>query len=148
MLISDWSSDVCSSDLDGLFSQGQRRPGDRTRRLEGQAEGLFLADPGQAARLTGSCPHGSTQGAAASRCSKKNGKHDPANAQERGAGPGCARPKPGRASRDDTLIIDASKGGFMNRQTAILAAGIALLALAQTHEIGRASCRERVCQYV
>src|SRR3546814_7854860 len=78
--ISDWSSDVCSSDL-------QRRPGDRTRRLEGQAEGLFLADPGQAARLTGSCPHGSTQGAAASRCSKKNGKHDQigrASCRERG----------------------------------------------------------------
>src|SRR3546814_17883689 len=50
-----------------------------------------------------------------------------------GAGPGCARPKPGRASRDDTLTIDASQGGSMNRQTAILAAGIALLALAQTH---------------
>src|SRR3546814_9078750 len=50
-----------------------------------------------------------------------------------GAGPGCARPKPGRASRDDTLTIDASQGGFMNGQTAILAAGIALLALAQTH---------------
>src|SRR3546814_12367223 len=132
MLISDWSSDVCSSDLDGLFSQGQRRPGDRTRRLEGQAEGLFLADPGQAARLTGSCPHGSTQGAAASRCSKHNGKHDPANAQERGAGPGCARPTTGRASRVDTLTIGSSQGRLMNRQTQILVASLARLDLAQT----------------
>src|SRR3546814_1486106 len=93
MRISDWSSDVCSSDLLQLFRRGGR-PGQ-------QADGVAIL-PGH---------HGILQ-------------------QRRTGGEGC---------HAHTADMHPGPG----RQLEVL--GNAAI---EDHEIGRASCRERVCQYV
>src|SRR3546814_19140029 len=107
MRISDWSSDVCSSDLSGKDVQGQDRP-----------------CKGGAARSANSCGSGKYL------C-------------VRGAAFGGDRA--GTGQRTDQ---QAAAGAFSRRdQGGAVGSHIGRrIDIARLYQIGRASCRERVCQ--
>src|SRR3546814_14741663 len=114
MRISDWSSDVCSSDLQDPGSQC-RRPGPRARRLNRPVVEVCAA--GAKCTETGLTLNDIW------RYFRHTWAHE-------------YRPIPGRQML--VLIRNAARP-----RRPIM--GIAMLA---SPEIGRASCRERVCQYV
>src|SRR3546814_1282272 len=107
MRISDWSSDVCSSDLQAFAPPraSARAPGG-VMGFVSLADAVDQADPPQGADVPRTAGLPSPDAVAAAR-----------------------------ARKDDPL--GAIKADVSDR-----------LAPAATREIGRASCRERVCQYV
>src|SRR3546814_17299321 len=109
MRISDWSSDVCSSDLQGDGAAGRRLQADVVQRRLGAAVG-------ERYRLKA---HGAA-----------------GNAERTGA----------RRIDDLRLLVEQREDALRGSQ-AVLQHGVQL-AEALQRQIGRASCRERVGQYV
>src|SRR3546814_13152749 len=118
MRISDWSSDVCSSDL-RPFRRERYRPGIERKRVAIDFGGKVKVQAAAGGEQHRTSPDG---------CSAKG--------QRRNAG--------------DTILVRAAQQPFVAirdpNQRAL--AGPAGAASVDAAEIGRASCRERVCQYV
>src|SRR3546814_20310129 len=108
--ISDWSSDVCSSDL-------QRADRDRCLLTSIEHTGLLAQDFGRAGARAGA-------------------------AEDVGRQDGARRAVEivGADLMDETWDVDAGGAGTHARRVIAVQAAIG--------QIGRASCRERVCQYV
>src|SRR3546814_17685385 len=102
MRISDWSSDVCSSDLEARVPVLAHLDGINHLYIDG------AADPAKAVELA-------------------------VNAKMR---------RTGVCGATETILIDRAYGAPLAIIDALVAAGC------EVREIGRASCRERVCQYV
>src|SRR3546814_16361833 len=117
MRISDWSSDVCSSDLD----RRNRRDGGDLR--VGRAADAIGAGGGHRARLYFGL----------------NRQFHPPFAPELVEGLSFTSAAKGR-----TVLRQAQHERKKGMALVVLAA---MLAPAAAQEIGRASCRERVCQY-
>src|SRR3546814_7989246 len=124
MRISDWSSDVCSSDLDEGAGAGRDEAADDDVLLEAD-QAVFLAVGGR----LGEHPGGLLEG----------GRRDEgARLQARLGDALQHRPRHGRAAAlGDHLVVDLLE-----------LVAVDLLADQESRQIGRASCRERVCQYV
>src|SRR3546814_13466833 len=108
MRISDWSSDVCSSDLEKFMGAPGRQPA-ADRRVEARVSARQPALGRTAFETT------------------------------TGGYPGDAFPQPGE------------RGGRLAHHLFLIcsiSARVRASVKASTSEIGRASCRERVCQYV
>src|SRR3546814_13514334 len=116
MRISDWSSDVCSSDL--IRYARAVLDGDLGARGEGQGEGNAIRpiDVGEAGPLV-----------------KRGIEQRVAGENQIGE---VAVDQVGRTRIGDQAVLEAAVGNMQP------------LGDRDGHEIGRASCRERVCQYV
>src|SRR3546814_14425257 len=124
--ISDWSSEVCSSDLVAAFlrlSILQRR------------HRLLLGDRRQVDREGGALPHGAVDEDVAAGL-----LHDAIDGgeAEAGAGADLLGREEGIEDAVDDIRRDAG-AGVLHLHDGVVA---------RRHEIGRASGRERVCQYV
>src|SRR3546814_19647363 len=128
MRISDWSSDVCSSDLAGEHASGGHQP---------QSKRALALGEGRGGRK---CPHDSTVSARLIYCSR------------------CACPlRPPLIRRVSAVQSRASHSALSLRRrqnhsaTSTAPSGFSASSGWLTRsrpKIGRASCRERVCQYV
>src|SRR3546814_11532754 len=111
MRISDWSSDVCSSDLH--------------------------TSPRGAGAAAGACPRGTT-----SRTGWLLGARTPGPPQRRAQAAKRWRARWGLSSALARWLVAPGEAAELHAGGAGNAAGD------EVEEIGRASCRERVCQYV
>src|SRR3546814_14572284 len=126
MRISDWSSDVCSSDLFTYLHLAADKP---------QTEGLIASGATCIAYETVTSPKGGLpllkpMSEVAGRMSVQVGAH-------------YLEKEPGGRG-----VLLGGVPGVAPARVAILGGGIAGVNAAQMAEIGRASCRERVCPYV
>src|SRR3546814_1286140 len=122
MRISDWSSDVCSSDLLALLLRRQLREHDTLARMGGDEFAVLLENCG--------------------------GAHANAVAEKiRSTIGGFAFTWEGRIHHTGASVgqVEFNGSGLVARDVVEAADRMCYAAKA---EIGRASCRERVCQYV
>src|SRR3546814_16783885 len=125
MRISDWSSDVCSSDLQGLATCSFFLAADVDQLTLFWHDFQFIKLNGcKSQHLTGAWMTYGFRSEAAVGPGQQHIKH---NAQQGG--------------------IPLTQGLFECRRQVCSQTGVGI-ALFGTHQIGRASCRERVCQYV
>src|SRR3546814_20801155 len=127
MRISDWSSDVCSSDLRGLYRSGQPAVSGATCEQSGRAwRFVWISGRGSRRRVLvmAIAPVGQMQ-----------------TAQPFTWGQGGQRLTPEDIALQRRLAAQQMQQGADFSPIGHWSQGLA-------REIGRASCRERVCQYV
>src|SRR3546814_3988574 len=150
MRISDWSSDVCSSDLCAVRSQGWFHRRHPTPRLLPQIHQCPAAHRFEFLWIYGFAPFADPALLVCQRPQYLLTSLDRPLRRKARRPENCF---PSSFGQGDTSVarsfIDPAPQPFTHRpgRTALLATALALLA-GCAGEIGRASCRERVCQYV
>src|SRR3546814_11855973 len=127
MRISDWSSDVCSSDLAQLRGRGQGRGAQRKPEVAPQLRAAAGPDPARQV----------AQQAVQVRAHPL-----------RAARGGDARALRLRAREPEADVVEPRAEGLLHPDQAQLGSGATNEWRRLEDKIGRASCRERVCQYV